>query len=167
MKARFFGILTILCAYLLVACDRQGHPIEEAGLDKLTKSVSTEADVRKVMGQPDAVWQEQDGTKTLSYPKGPAGARTWMFTISQDGKLKDYKQVLSDEHFANIKPGMTKEEVRHLLGKPRSIVQFKLKNEEVWEWLYLQSPNTPRLFNVHFDLGTGKVTQTSSFDEMH
>jgi outer membrane protein assembly factor BamE (lipoprotein component of BamABCDE complex) len=158
-------LLPILLAAFLVSCDKQGKPIEEFGLDKLEKGVSTEAEVRMVMGQPDTVWEE-DGRRILEYPKGPEGVRTWMFGIDRNGKLADYRQVLTDENFARIRPGMTRDEVRRLLGRPRTVVPFKLKNEEVWDWRYL-SGTTTRFFNVHFDMGTGKVAGTSAQDDMH
>jgi outer membrane protein assembly factor BamE (lipoprotein component of BamABCDE complex) len=56
---------------------------------------------------------------------------------------------------------MSRDEVRRLLGKPRTVAQFKLKNEEVWDWLYLDRTEQ-RLFNVHFDMASGKVTGTST-----
>lgn len=159
-----FGMALFGMAFLLVACDRQGKPIEEFGLDKLARGVSSEADVRMVMGQPDIVYEEDDGRRTLEYPKGPQGARTWMFAIGKDGKLTDYWQALTPENFARIQPGMSRDDVRRLLGKPRHVVQFKNRNEEVWDWRFLDGVDT-RLFNVHFDLGSGKVTQTSTSDE--
>ncbi|WP_019141999.1 outer membrane protein assembly factor BamE [Noviherbaspirillum massiliense] len=154
-------------ALLSFGCDKQGRPIEEFGLDKLAKGVSSEGDVRTVMGKPEMVWEEDDGTRMLQYPKGPEGARTWVFVIDPQGKLKDYRQILTEENFARVQPGMSRDEVRRMLGKPRSIAQYRLKNEEVWDWRYLPSPGfEPRLFNVHFDMGTGKVTRTSSSEEI-
>lgn len=150
----------------LSACDRQGRPVEEFGLDKLAKGVSTEGDVRVVMGQPETVWEEEDGTRALQYPKGPEGVRTWEFTIDKSGKLKDYRQLLTTENFSQVTPGMSKDEVRRMLGKPRSIAQFKLKNEEVWDWRY-QDVTVPSLFNVHFDMGTGKVNRTSTSEALN
>jgi outer membrane protein assembly factor BamE (lipoprotein component of BamABCDE complex) len=155
----------VVCALFSAACDRQGRPIQEFGLDKLAKGISTEGEVRIAMGQPETVWEEDDGSRTLEYPKGPMGHRTWFFVIGKDGKLKDYTQVLTEENFAKIKPGMSRDTVRRMLGKARSTVRYKLKNEEVWDWLYLQSNHTPRLFNVHFDIDSGKVTRTSSSDD--
>lgn len=158
-------ILATLCILLVGACDRQGRPIQEFGLDKLSKGISTEGDVRSVMGQPDTVWEEDDGSRTLEYPKGPMGHRTWFFTIGKDGKLADYRQVLTEENFSSIKPGMSMDAVRRMLGKPRSAAQFKLKNEEVWDWAYLQPDNKTRLFNVHFDMASRKVTRTSTSED--
>jgi outer membrane protein assembly factor BamE (lipoprotein component of BamABCDE complex) len=160
----FIRRLLLLCSALLAfGCDKQGRPIEELGLDKLAKGVSSEGDVRAIMGKPDTVWEEEDGSRTLEYPKGPEGARTWVFIIDKNGKMQDYRQILTEENFARIKPGMSKDEVRRMLGKPRGVVQYKLKNEEVWDWRYLPSSSPEsRLFNVHFDMATGKVTGTSS-----
>ena len=154
-------LLAIGMILLAFACDRQGRPIEEFGLSRLAKGISSEGDVRAVMGPPDTVQEEGDGRRTLEYPKGPEGARTWFFYIDPSGKLQDYRQVLTEENFARIKPGMRSDEVRRMLGRPRTVMRFNLKNEEVWDWRYL-SGNTVRLFNVHFDMTSGKVTQTSS-----
>lgn len=158
-------ILAMLGTLLIGACDREGRPIQEFGLDKLSKGISTEGDVRNVMGQPETVWEEGDGSRTLEYPKGPMGHRTWFFVIAKDGKLADYRQVLTEENFSNIKPGMSMDTVRRMLGKPRSVVQYKLKNEEVWDWTYLQPDNKTRLFNVHFDINSRKVTRTSRSED--
>lgn len=164
MKQLILGIVAAFGLLMLAACDQQGRPQEEFGLEKLAKGVSTESDVRMVMGQPGTVWDTEDGARSLEYPKGPDGHRTWFFDIGKDGKLKDYRQVLTQEYFEKIKPGMSMDAVRRILGKPRKAVQFKLKNEEVWDWLYLERPGVTRLFHVHFDLGTNVVTRTSSSD---
>lgn len=160
MPATVRKFLLLCASMLLLACDQQGRPIEEAGLNKLGKGVSSEADVRMVMGQPDTVWEEDDGSRILEYPKGPEGARTWMFSIDRFGKLQDYRQVLTRENFARIQQGMSRDEVRRLLGRPGGTVQFKRKNEEVWDWRFLDGVDV-KIFNVHFDMGSGKVTQTS------
>ncbi|HJV85373.1 MAG TPA: outer membrane protein assembly factor BamE [Noviherbaspirillum sp.] len=163
MGSLISALALIAACVFLFGCDRQGRPIEEFGLDKLERGVSTEGDVRNVMGKPDTVRDEEDGSRTLEYPRGPEGVRTWFFSIDRSGKLKDFRQVLTEENFARIKPGLSKEEVRRMLGRPRSVVQFKLKNEEVWDWRY-QSWEGARFFNVHFDMTSGKVTGTSSSD---
>lgn len=165
MHARFRKLFLLAAGMLLFACDQNGKPIEEAGLNKLGKGVSSEADVRMVMGKPDTVWEDDDGTRTLEYPKGPEGARTWMFTIDRFGKLQDYQQALTAENFTRIQPGLSRDEVRRMLGRPGSVVQFKRKNEEVWDWRFLDGVDT-KMFNVHFDIDSGKVTQTSIM-ELH
>jgi outer membrane protein assembly factor BamE (lipoprotein component of BamABCDE complex) len=162
MKRPLAAAFALACVLAFGACDRNGRPIQEFDLDKLAKGVSTESDVRGVMGQPDTVWEQEDGARTLEYPKGPEGARTWMFDIDRNGKLRDYRQVLTEATFGAIRPGMSRDEVRHTLGRPKSVAEYRLKNEEVWDWRYLDATNTPRFFNVHFDKASGRVTQTSS-----
>jgi outer membrane protein assembly factor BamE (lipoprotein component of BamABCDE complex) len=159
------NLLAIAASLLALGCDQNGRPIEQFGLDRLHPGESTESDVRNVMGQPDTVWDEADGGRTLEYPKGPEGPRTWMFAIDRDGRLAGYTQVLTDENFARVRVGMSHQQVRRMLGRPRSVVQFGRKNEEVWDWLYLQN-NATRFFNVHFDNGSGLVTATSSSERL-
>lgn len=166
MRALIRYVIAMVAMLLTFGCDQQGRPIGELGLDRLAKGVSSEGDVRAIMGTPETVWEEDDGTRMLQYPKGPEGARTWEFLIDSAGKLVDYQQILTEERFSRIKPGMGKDEVRRMLGKPRSIVEFKLKNEEVWDWLY-QAATAPRLFNVHFDMTSGKVTRTSTSEALN
>lgn len=161
LRLRLVRIYLCAAILMLAGCDNQGRPVEEAGLDRLAKGISSESDVRMVMGHPEVVWEDESGRRTLQYPKGPEGARTWSFVIDRDGKLQDYEQILTPENFARVSPGMSKQEVRQLLGKPKSIVQFRLKKEEVWDWKYLDGSAT-KFFNVHFDIETGKVSRTST-----
>jgi hypothetical protein len=166
MKKILQALSGLLCGLLMFGCNQHGQPIEDFGIEKLTKGVSTEADVRAAMGEPEKVWDDGNGARTLEYPRGPAGHRTWMIALDAAGIMRDYRQVLTQENFAQVRIGMTRDEVRRLLGKPRSTVDFPLKNEAVWDWRYLESPGTERLFNVHFDRNSGLVTGTSVSDEV-
>lgn len=164
MKQVLKAILAALCALLAVGCDQQGNLSEEPALSKLAKGVSTEGDVRNAMGKPDTVWEEENGQRVLEYPRGPNGVKTWMFDIGQDGKVRDWRQVLTEEYFKRVQPGMSQDEVRRLLGRPRSSMPFRNRNEEVWDWLY-QEGGTRRLFQVHFDLTTKQVRTTTTADD--
>jgi hypothetical protein len=159
---RFWTCAILLMTGLLQGgCDREGRPVEQLGLDKLAIGVSGEGDVRAVMGQPETTWEEENGARILEYPKGPEGARTWIFDIDPNGKLAGYHQALTPENLARVTPGMSKDDVRRLLGKPRTVVNFNRLKEEVWDYRYLENQQA-RLFNVHIDQATGKVTRTSS-----
>ena len=155
--------LAVLLALLVGGCDREGQPVQEFGLEKLAVGVSTEADVRLAMGPPETTWEEENGARILEYPKGPEGARTWIFSIDPKGRLVEYHQALTAQNLARVQPGMSRDDVRRLLGKPRTVVPFKRLNEEVWDYRYLDNQQ-PRLFNVHLDQSTGKVIKTSNSD---
>lgn len=163
MKNFLRAVSGLLCGLLMFGC----RPVEDFGLEKLTKGVSTEADVRAAMGEPAAVWPEGNGARTLEYPKGPEGNRTFMVDVDAGGVLHDWKQVLTPENFATIAPGMTRDEVRRKLGRPRTVANFPLKNEEVWDWRYQASPGEDKFFNVHFDRGNNRVVRVSESEEVH
>lgn len=155
------GTIILMASLLQLACDREGQPMQQRGLEKLAIGASTEGDVRAAMGAPETTWEEENGARILEYPKGPEGARTWIFDIDPNGKLTGYHQALAPENFGRIQPGMSKDDVRRLLGKPRTVVNFNRLKEEVWDYRYLDNQQQ-RLFNVHLDQATGKVTHTSS-----
>lgn len=146
---------------LMFGCN--GRTVEDFGLEKLKLGISTETDVRREMGPPEKVWDEADGSRTLEYPKGPEGHRAFMIRLDQQGIYQSYEQVLTAKNFATITVGMSQHEIRRKFGKPRSIVLLALKNETVWDWLYLDESQAEKLFNVHFD-ADDKVTHTSVSD---
>jgi outer membrane protein assembly factor BamE (lipoprotein component of BamABCDE complex) len=164
MKQVLKAIFAFLCAVLAFGCDQQGRFSEEPALSKLAKGVSTEGDVRNAMGKPDTVWEEEKGDRVLEYPRGPNGVKTWIFDIGADGKLRDWRQVLTEDYFRRVQPGMSMDEVRRLLGRPRSTVQFRNRHEEVWDWLY-QDGGSRRLFQVHFDISSRQVRMSTSADD--
>jgi outer membrane protein assembly factor BamE (lipoprotein component of BamABCDE complex) len=139
---------------LLVGCDSKR-------IEQLEEGVSTEADVRAAFGEPENVWDEPGGAKTLEYNRNPAGHRNYMVTIGTDGKMSALRQVLTPENFAKVKPGMPMEQVRRMLGKPAHRQDFALKQEQAWDWRYLEPPNQSMLFTVWFDRDM-RVARTGS-----
>ncbi len=125
---------------------------------------SSEDDVRKQAGHPEITWEEEDGGRRLEYPRGPEGATTWMVTIGADGKVRAIEQVLTAENFARVRAGMSRDDIRRLVGKPTKVEAFALKKEEVWGYRWWESAQEKAFFNVHFN-ADGKVTHTSRSDE--
>ena len=124
---------------------------------------STVEDVRKLMGRPEMIWEEKDGSQTLEFVRAPAGTATYMVEIGPDGKYRGMRNVLQQQTFDKVRPGMSTDDVRRLLGKPSETVTFKLKQEDVWSWRHSDVTHQPKMFNVHF--GTdGKVLSTSTSD---
>ena len=145
------GVLT------LVGCDQQR-------IAKLEEGVSSEADVKREFGEPKAVFNEADGSRTFEYPRQPEGQVNYFITIGADGKMTALRQVLKPAEFAKIVPGLDKTEVRKLLGRPAKTQRFDLKpDEEHWEWRWLDGQQS-KLFNVTFDRD-GKVTSSASADD--
>ena len=126
----------------------------------LKPGVSTAAEVKRAMGEPTFEWKQSDGTVTWEYPRGPSGSVTYMVDMRADGVLKEIRQVLKEEYFAKIRPGLSQDEVRRIIGKPADTMTFPLKKEEVWSWKFEQGSGEKWQFHVHYDLGGKVVTAT-------
>jgi hypothetical protein len=77
---------------------------------------------------------EADGTRVWEYPRTPEGIVNYMLVIGPDKVLREVRQVLTEENFAKVRPGMSSDEVRYLLGRPAHELYFSLKQEKVWDW---------------------------------
>lgn len=172
-------ILAATCAaMLLTACDDQQNAdaVNKVKsifnaikpnvllLKDLTPGVTTEAQVRNQMGEPETARTFTDGSRRLEYPRGPAGTDTFFVNIDASGHFASVAQVLTAENFLKVRPGMTQDEVRRLLGKPTSIAEYPLKQERVWSWHWLEDGvSHDAMFNAHFG-PDGIVTTTSRSD---
>jgi len=145
------GLLAMFGALLtLLGCDRT---------QELRPGISTAAEVVEKMGQPTMEWQE-GADQVWEYPFTPEGTRNYMLTLGPDGILKSMEQVLTPENFARVQPGMTRAQIRRLLGRPASVQLFERQQEEVWEWKeQTPLPSSDMRFNVYFS-NTGEVTRT-------
>jgi hypothetical protein len=125
-------------------------------------------DVLRLMGQPAMRWQNPDGSIQLAYPRGPAGIHTYMVKLGPDGRLQSKENVLDQAGFAQIRPGMTQEQVLRILGPPddSATAYFKVRDELVWDWrACTNNTNIQRLY-VLFDASAGTVRSTMSQDEL-
>lgn len=127
----------------LVGCDQQR-------INELEEGLSTEAQVREKFGEPETIWPEPDGGRTLEYPRQPMGDRNYMITIGPDGVMTALRQVLAPHVFEQVQPGMTQEQIRRMLGKPAKRMTYSLKQETDWDWNWIDPPNTRMEFTVTF-----------------
>lgn len=144
----------ILPLILLGGCDYIAEKTLKPG-------VSTEKEVRELMGRPGIVWAEEDGTRILEYSRAPAGHETYMVTIGPDGLFRSMENVLTKARFEQIKPGMNRDQVRRMLGKASEIEFFTLSKEEVWSYKHIGEMSDSDMFNVHFDM-SGIVRKLST-----
>lgn len=149
-------------ALLLAACDQYGRPLEHPGLDRLKPGVSTEMDVRGIFGVPDMVIEERDGSRVFHYPQGPEGPRTFFAVIGTDGKLVRVWNVLVPETFAQVRPGMSRDDVRLLLGRHGAEKAYPLKRQTGWEWKFVDGTSS-KIFFVMFD-EAGRVVESGIED---
>jgi hypothetical protein len=128
----------------------------------LVPGVSGMDEVVELMGAPRMQWAETDGSQRLAFPRGPMGVHTYMVEIGPEGKLRRIENVMSPAAFSRIRAGMSKDQVRRILGpeEPSWTQYFKARDELVWEWRYCDDGNQLARFNVLFD-GTREVVRSS------
>jgi len=115
------------------------------------------------VGAPGMVWKDPDGSELWEYPAGYYGVQTFMIDIGADQNVRDVHQVLSEEYFSKVQPGMSRVAVHRLLGRPREIWYFPPRDEEAWTWRYQDVRY--RLFSVLFDRTQGTVRTVLRLDE--
>ena len=117
----------------------------------LRPGVSTEAEVRGVMGAPAVEFANGDGSRQLAFPRGPLGTQTFMADVGADGKLTAVRAVLNDEIFYQVHPGMTRDEILRLIGPPGETMNFSRSNQVAWDYRFVDSWGYTAIFSVMFD----------------
>jgi hypothetical protein len=111
------------------------------------------------MGAPPGRRALPDGGKRLEFARGPLGYDTFMLDFDAQGRLLRSEQVLTEQNFAKIQPGMTTDEVLALLGRPAEITGYGWhERRNAWGYRYWNS------FCQWFQIGVnlqGKVVDSS------
>jgi len=144
-----------LCALALWGC------VSYSGRS-LVPGQSTLQDVRATMGEPAMQWVNADHSTQLSYPRGPAGYHSYMVYLDPAGRLERIENVMEQESFYRIRPGMTEEQVLRTLGPPvpQWTNYFAVRRELVWEWQYCDELSERARFDVLLD-GDRRTVRTS------
>jgi hypothetical protein len=142
-------------AWLAAGCAHYGTPVPGDSAEQ----------VRSRMGMPTESWKNPDGGETWEYRTGPAGWYTYMVDVGPDRVVRAVQQVLSEEYFAKIQPGMAREAVHRLLGLPKEVAHYPRSGQEVWSWRFKEQNTWYRLFIVQFDESTGTVLRTYRIDD--
>ena len=112
---------------LLTACSSYAPP---ANLSNITKD-----ELIAKMGAPDKVRQLKGKTR-LEFPRGPMGKHTWFVYLDAAGRAIRSEQVLTEQNFNRINPGMAQEEVSLLLGRPSEVQGLGRSRGVVWSYRY-------------------------------
>ena len=134
----------------------------------LTPGTATEGDVRQAMGAPSNVLDNRDGGRRLVYPRGPLGTATFMADIGADGRLTAIRQVLNDDVFYRIQPGMTQDEVLYTIGPPGQTMGFPRTGNYAWDYRFVDTWGYVAIFSVTFDrngIVVSKISQRIERDK--
>jgi len=127
-------------------------------LQDIKPGVTTAVEVRAKMGNPGFEFRNDDGSVTWEFTRQPSGVHCYMITFGTDQIVQKVDQVLNEANFARVQPGMTRDQIRRLLGQPARVETFANLREEVWEWRVEGIPhNEETYFNVFYDTSSGLV----------
>lgn len=78
-----------------------------------------------------------NGGRRLEFSQGSFGKETWMLDFDPKGALVSSRQVLTEQNFWNITPGMSSDEVRMRLGRPSWVFGAGWQEHvQVWNYRY-------------------------------
>jgi hypothetical protein len=116
------------------------------------------------VGAPTTVWKNPDGSELWQYPQGYYATQTFIVTMGPDRRVQEVHQVLNEDYFSRVQPGMSRDDVFRLLGRPREVWYFGARDEEVWIWRYYETAYM--FFNVLFDRTRGTVRTVQRLQEV-
>lgn len=116
-------------------------------------------EVLRLMGPPTATYTMPDGHQRLEYNHMPAGRQTFMVDLDASGHMAGWENVLDENHFAAILPGMGRGDVLRLIGPPTYTWHYFRPTPGI-TWLYrFETIQRCILFELSFDAATGKVLE--------
>lgn len=119
------GLLSVLLAACATAYGPSGLQ-PGAGVDEVLAR----------MGPATARHALEDGRMRLEFARGPQGLHTYMLDFDSQGRLLRSEQVLTEQRFLELRPGMTAEEVRLRIGTPSSERALPRQRHRLWSYRY-------------------------------
>lgn len=117
--------------------------------------------VLRAMGPPTATYAMPDGHERLEYTRQPEGRRTFMIDLDAGGRMAGWANVLDENHFAAIVPGMRAQDVLRLIGPPSFRSRY-LRPLPGTTWNYrFETVQRCIVFQVDFNDATGQVLESA------
>ena len=94
------------------------------------------AQVRQSWLAPTGEYALPGGGTRLEYARGSFGRETYMLDFDANGSLLSSQQVLTEQNFATIEPGMSGQDVRMRLGRPAHVFNVGWQKLQVWNYSF-------------------------------
>jgi hypothetical protein len=127
MRPLRLAFLLAFMAINLAACAGYAPSADLVGQSK--------ASVLQKLGQPEREY-EAGGRKKLQFPRGPYGSHTYFVYLDNEDKVLGWEQVLTEERFNQIVPGMTQAQVIDLIGISKITNGLARERGEVWHYRF-------------------------------
>lgn len=151
LKQRLAARVAVAATVLLAAC--AGNPAKD-----LVPGRSTRVEVEQQMGAPKFKLNGAAGETLWFYPR-PALRQTYAVRIGKDGVVRAVEERLTPEYINRIKVARSgHDEIRALLGPPRSVTRDRRQAREIWEYDIWGRAGNAALLWVQFS-DDGKVRE--------
>jgi outer membrane protein assembly factor BamE (lipoprotein component of BamABCDE complex) len=110
------------------------------------------------MGRPTARYARPGGER-LEFARGPMGTHTFMVDLDAAGKVTTWRQVLTMADFAQIKPGLSRDDVLMRIGTPGEVSHIYFHHHRVL-WSYRYETPLCEWFQIEID-DSGKVIEAA------
>lgn len=120
------GLLVV--PFMLGACAGYAPTNDIIGLSR--------AQVIQRLGTPSPPPENLDTAKRLDFPRGPAGKHTYSVYFDDAGQASGFRQLLTEENFGKIRPGMPEKEVVELIGISKDRFFLARNRGYVWNYRY-------------------------------
>jgi hypothetical protein len=111
---------------------------------------SPAAEVQAV-GRPTATYALPEGRR-LEFTMGPFQQETFMVDLTDDGSVRQVRQVRTMENFTRLQVGKdTRETVLHEFGQPWRVETYTLSRLTAWMYPYIEGGFFPSMMAVHFN----------------
>ena len=108
-------------------------------------------EVSAALGKPLATGRLPSGEEYWDYSRQPYGFTNDRVTFASDGRVRDVRNLLTEENFANLQKGMTPAEVRLVVGPSAPYEQRRYAGgTSSWTYRYKERTIT-KLLHVIFD----------------
>jgi hypothetical protein len=129
LTLRLVSLLLVVTTALLAGCQTYGPSERFIGLSR--------EEVIAQMGNPYPAALDLSQAQRLDFPRGPFGKHTYSLQFDADGKMVSYKQLLTEENFQQITPGMDVSEVIERIGMSRDTFKIGRGRGYVWNFRYI------------------------------
>ena len=118
------------------------------------------AEARQAFGGPSAEYPLADGGTRLEFRQGSFGRQTYMLDFDAGGRLVASHQVLTPANFAEIRPGMSQQDVLVRIGQPAYTFPVGWQNLQVWNYRFAGLEGDCVVLQVSISNATRTVTDT-------
>jgi hypothetical protein len=125
MPLHQWAVSMALCMAALAGCASYGPG------DRLDRG-TTLAQAEQQMGARTGLYPLPGGGQRAEFARGPFGKHTYMLDYDAGGQLVAWNQVLTEENFTRIVPGMKQDEVLLAIGHPSNSSYLSYQKRALW-----------------------------------